>query len=113
MVGEFVEMLVPEKKRWGHQAYRRGYFAEPRKREMDPGLYPQAERRTATIVPVSAMLEPVRVGGNSLRGGAPHREGAPTRTRRLGVRLRESLPREGAGARGGSPPLCTVVMMRR
>ena len=29
MVGEFVEMLVPEKKRWGHQAYRRGYFAEP------------------------------------------------------------------------------------
>src|SRR5580704_19551734 len=63
MVGEFVEMLVPEKKRWGHQAYRRGYFAEPREREMDPGLYPEAERPDGTIVPVSGMLEPVRADG--------------------------------------------------
>jgi PAS domain S-box-containing protein len=63
MVGEFVELLVPEKKRWGHQAYRRGYFAEPREREMDPGLYPEAERPDGTIVPVSGMLEPVRVDG--------------------------------------------------
>jgi PAS domain S-box-containing protein len=63
MVGEFVELLVPEKKRWGHQAYRRGYFAEPRKREMDPGLYPEAERPDGTIVPVSGELEPIRVDG--------------------------------------------------
>jgi len=63
MVGEFVELLVPEKKRWGHQAYRRGYFAEPRKREMDPGLYPEAERPDGTIVPVSGELEPIRVNG--------------------------------------------------
>ena len=62
MVGEFVEMLVPEKKRWGHQAYRRGYFAEPNKREMDPGLYPEAERPDGTIVPISGMLEPIRDG---------------------------------------------------
>ncbi len=61
MVGEYVEMLVPEKKRWGHQAYRRGYFAEPREREMDPGLYPEAERPDGTLVPVSGILEPVRV----------------------------------------------------
>ncbi len=32
IAGEFVEMLVPTKKRWGHQAYRRGYLAEPRDR---------------------------------------------------------------------------------
>jgi PAS domain S-box-containing protein len=62
MVGEFVEMLVPEKKRWGHQAYRRGYFAEPRRREMDPGLYPEAERPDGTLVPVSGILEPIRDG---------------------------------------------------
>jgi PAS domain S-box-containing protein len=48
MVGEFVEMLVPEKKRWGHQAYRRGYLAEP------------ADR---TLVPIAARLEPIRVNG--------------------------------------------------
>src|SRR5580693_5432904 len=63
MVGEFVEMLVPTKKRWGHQAYRRGYQAEPRDREMDPGLEPEAERPDETLVPVHVRLEPMRVDG--------------------------------------------------
>src|ERR1700691_4863697 len=63
MVGEFVEMLVPEKKRWGHQAYRRGYLAEPRDREMDPGLYPDAETAEGEIIPIVARLQPVRVDG--------------------------------------------------
>jgi PAS domain S-box-containing protein len=63
MVGEFVELLIPAKKRWGHQAYRRGYFAEPRAREMDTGLYPEAERPDGTLVPVHGDLEPIRVDG--------------------------------------------------
>ena len=63
IAGEFVEMLVPTKKRWGHQAYRRGYLAEPRDREMDPGLYPEAETSEGEIVPVSGRLQPVTVGG--------------------------------------------------
>jgi PAS domain S-box-containing protein len=62
IVGEFVELLVPSKKRWGHQAYRRGYFAEPNTREMDPGLYPEAERPDGTLVAISATLQPIRVG---------------------------------------------------
>lgn len=62
--GEFVEMLVPEKLRWGHQAYRRGYLAEPNPREMDPGLEPALQRPTDdTVVPISVFLEPVRVNG--------------------------------------------------
>ncbi len=62
--GEFVEMLVPEKLRWGHQAYRRGYLAEPSDREMDPGLEPALERPTdGTIIPISGRLEPVWVDG--------------------------------------------------
>jgi PAS domain S-box-containing protein len=63
MVGEFVEMLIPAKKRWGHQAYRRGYLAEPSDREMDPGLEPEAERPDGTIVPLNGRLEPIRVDG--------------------------------------------------
>jgi len=63
IAGEFVEMLVPTKKRWGHQAYRRGYLAEPRDREMDPGLYPEAETAEGEIIPVVARLQPVRVEG--------------------------------------------------
>lgn len=64
IAGEFVEMLVPEKKRWGHQAYRRGYLAEPSDREMDPGLEPEAERpMDGSVVPIHVRLEPVRVDG--------------------------------------------------
>ena len=63
IAGEFVEMLVPAKKRWGHQAYRRGYLAEPRDREMDPGLYPEAETADGEIVPVVGRLQPVTVDG--------------------------------------------------
>ena len=63
IAGEFVEMLVPSKKRWGHQAYRRGYLAEPSDREMDPGLYPEAETAEGEIVPVRGRLQPVRVDG--------------------------------------------------
>jgi len=62
IVGEFIEMLVPEKKRWGHQAYRRGFQAEPNDREMDPGLEPELERpMDGTLVPIHVRLEPLRV----------------------------------------------------
>src|ERR1700747_1772797 len=63
IAGEFVEMLVPTKKRWGHQAYRRGYLVEPRDREMDPGLYPEAETSEGEVVPITGRLQPVTVEG--------------------------------------------------
>jgi len=63
IAGEFVEMLVPTKKRWGHQAYRRGYLAEPRDREMDPGLYPEAEASDGEIIPIKGRLQPIRIEG--------------------------------------------------
>jgi hypothetical protein len=56
-------MFVPAKKRWGHQAYRRGYQVEPRDGEMDPGLYPEAETAEGEIVPIVGRLQPVTVGG--------------------------------------------------
>jgi len=65
IVGEFVEMLVEDGKRWGHQAYRRGYLAEPSDREMDPGLDPHAQRpMDEALVPVAVRLEPRPVDGD-------------------------------------------------
>ncbi len=64
IVGEFVELLVPSDKRWGHQAYRRGYQAEPNDREMDPGLLPEAERPDGSLVPISIRLEPLKIDGS-------------------------------------------------
>lgn len=62
-VGEFVEALMPKEMRWGHQAYRRGYQAQPSDREMDPGLEPHALRPDGTLVPIAARLEPRWPGG--------------------------------------------------
>ncbi|MHB8437851.1 MAG: PAS domain S-box protein [Acidimicrobiales bacterium] len=63
LAGEFVEMLVPSDRRWGHQAYRRGYQVEPRDREMDPGLYPEAETVEGELIPIQVRLQPVTVAG--------------------------------------------------
>ena len=63
IAGEFVEMLVPSDRRWGHQAYRRGYQVEPRDRDMDPGLYPEAETAEGELVPIAVRLQPVTVNG--------------------------------------------------
>ncbi|HLX87589.1 MAG TPA: PAS domain S-box protein [Acidimicrobiales bacterium] len=63
IAGEFVEMLVPSDRRWGHQAYRRGYQVEPRDREMDPGLYPEAETAEGDLVPIAVRLQPVQFDG--------------------------------------------------
>ncbi len=77
IAGEFVEMLVPTKKRWGHQAYRRGYLAEPRDREMDPGLYPEAETADGAIIPIVGRLQPVRVEGRLFVAAHVARDDAP------------------------------------
>jgi two-component system sensor kinase FixL len=63
IVGEFVEFLVPENRRWGHQAYRRGYQVEPANREMDPGLHPELERPDGTLVPIHVQLVPHQIDG--------------------------------------------------
>ncbi len=41
IAGEYVEMLVPTNKRWGHQAYRRGYLVEPRDSRDGSGPLPR------------------------------------------------------------------------
>jgi PAS domain S-box-containing protein len=66
MVGEYQEMLIAKELRWGHNAYRRGYIAEPRPREMDPGLHPHLQRADGTQVPIHVWLEPHGVAGADL-----------------------------------------------
>jgi PAS domain S-box-containing protein len=61
VVGEFVEMLVPNSLRWGHQAYRRGFIAEPSPREMADGMQPHLQRADESLVPIAVRLEPTTV----------------------------------------------------
>lgn len=64
VIGESHELLVPEGLQWGHQAYRRGYFAEPSPRWMDSGLDPHGQRPDGSLVPVLVWLEPRRLEGS-------------------------------------------------
>jgi PAS domain S-box-containing protein len=77
IAGEFVEMLVPSDRRWGHQAYRRGYQVEPRDREMDPGLYPEAETAEGELVPIHVRLQPVTVEGRLYVAAHVRRDDSP------------------------------------
>ena len=63
-VGEFVEVLMAKEMRWGHQAYRRGYQAEPNDREMDPDLHPHAQLPDGTLLAIHVRLQPLRVGSD-------------------------------------------------
>lgn len=64
MVGEYVESLMAKDMRWGHQAYRRGYLAEPNDREMDPGLEPHAQLPDGSLLPIHIRLQPIGSGGD-------------------------------------------------
>ena len=77
IAGEFVEMMVPSDRRWGHQAYRRGYQVEPRDREMDPGLYPEAETAEGELVPIAVRLQPVQVQGRLYVAAHVDRDDSP------------------------------------
>ena len=64
VVGEYVEMLVPSNLRWGHQAYRRGFLAEPSERDMAEGMSPHLERpANLSQVAIAVHLEPITVDG--------------------------------------------------
>ena len=63
-VGEPIESLVPQSLRRGHQAYRRGFLAEPDERDMAEGMEPHLQRPDdETLVPIAVHLEPVTVAG--------------------------------------------------
>ncbi len=59
MVGQSVEMLVPEQLRSLHEQERAAYVASPRMRPMGKGLDLFARRKDGTIFPVDIALSPV------------------------------------------------------
>lgn len=59
LVGQHVEILLPERFRAAHEGHRQGYFANPEPRPMGSGLDLYARRKDGTEIPVEISLSPV------------------------------------------------------
>ena len=60
LLGQQVEMLVPQEVRAGHHLHRRQYWAHPATRPMGTGLRLEGQRKDGSKVPVEISLSPVQ-----------------------------------------------------
>lgn len=66
LIGQQVEMLMPEGLRARHPGYRDAFFANPAIHEMGAGRDLRGRRKNGTEFPVEIALNPVQVNGESL-----------------------------------------------
>lgn len=66
MLGQRVEMLIPERYRHAHPAYRSGFLAEPLARPMGAGRDLSGLRKDGSEFPVEIGINPVQTGEGSM-----------------------------------------------
>jgi PAS domain S-box-containing protein len=101
LLGELVEMLVPQRYRAKHPAHREGFFAYPRARSMGAGLELHGLRRNGTEFPVEISLSPLETEEGTLVMSAlrdiTERKHAQAEREQLGQRLRQAEKMESVG----------------
>lgn len=109
LVGQPVEVLVPERFRDGHPGMRRAFFADPQARRMGMGRDLYGRRRDGSEVAIELGLSPLRVEGSLYVVGTI---ADITERRRLETRFRasvESAPMAMVMIDGGG----TIVLLNR
>jgi PAS domain S-box-containing protein len=105
LVGQSIEILVPQDKRSVHTRYRAGYAESPRVRPMGAGLELEAQRKDGSLIPVEISLSPNRSGqsGNviAIVRDVSQRHHMETMLRRSQERLRQAEKLEAVGRLAG------------
>lgn len=66
LIGQKVEILIPENFKKSHVAHRHQYFAEPKRRPMGIGMELFAQRKDETRFPVEISLSPIKTEEGTL-----------------------------------------------
>ncbi len=70
MIGQPMEMLMPERFRFSHISRRKSYAAQPSSRPMGQGLSLFGQRKNGTEFPIDISLSPLKTDGNTLISAA-------------------------------------------